>query len=90
MFYGYSGFTPWDVGTFFSYYAMAIVAVLTFSGWKIVKKTRFVGASEVDLVRHKPSIDAYEEICAEVPVGFWTEILQLGGLRRRSPVGQDA
>ena len=42
--YGYVTFLPgrWDVGTFFSYYTMVLLAPLTFSGWKIYKRTRFV------------------------------------------------
>ncbi|KAK6380743.1 hypothetical protein LTS17_004943 [Exophiala oligosperma] len=82
LFYGYSSFTPWDVGTFFSYYTMVIVAPVLFVGWKLLKKTRFVGPREADLVWERPVVDAYEASFITPPVGFWTEMLQLVGLRR--------
>ena len=82
LFYGYSAFTPWDVGTFFSFYTMAIVAVFTFSGWKIFKKSKVVPAAEADLVWERPEIDAYEETCEDVPTGFWQEILEMTGWRK--------
>ena len=36
-----------------------------------------------NLVWEKPVIDAYEELCEEIPVGFWSEMLELVGWRRR-------
>jgi amino acid transporter len=36
------------------------VAIVTFFGWKIFKRTRFIGANEADLVWERPTIDAYE------------------------------
>lgn len=80
--YGYSSFTPWDNSTFWTYYAMVIVAPVLFGGWKILKRTRWVRPSEVDLVWERPIIDVYEASFLSPPVGFWTEILQLVGLRR--------
>jgi amino acid transporter len=82
IFYGYSSFTPWDVGTFFSYYTMVIVAPILFVGWKMIKKTRFVRSAEADLVWEAPVVDAYEATFVSPPVGFWTEMVQLVGLRR--------
>ncbi|KIW13296.1 hypothetical protein PV08_08484 [Exophiala spinifera] len=82
IFYGYSSFTPWDVGTFFSFYTMVIVAPVLFVGWKVIKRTRLVGAREADLVWERPVVDAYEASFVTPPAGFWTEILQLVGLRR--------
>ncbi|KAL2794662.1 amino acid permease/ SLC12A domain-containing protein [Aspergillus keveii] len=72
--YGYSSFAPWDVGTFFSYYAIAIFAIAAYSGWKIVMRSRIVKVEEIDLVWERPTIDAYEAVCEERPVGFWREI----------------
>ena len=59
--YGYATFLPgyWDVGTFFSYYTMVLLALITFTGWKLVKRTKFVPAFQADLVWDKPIIDAY-------------------------------
>jgi amino acid transporter len=71
--YGYSSFAPWDLGTFFSYYAMAIFAIAAYSGWKIVMRSRIVKVEEIDLVWERPTIDAYEAVCEERPVGFWRE-----------------
>lgn len=82
LFYGYSSFTPWDVGTFFSYYAMVLVAIITYSSWKIFMKTKVVSPEDADLVWEKPEIDAYEQVCEDIPKGFWTEILDLTGWRK--------
>ncbi|OQU96748.1 hypothetical protein CLAIMM_02783 [Cladophialophora immunda] len=82
IFYGYSAFTPWDVGTFFSYYTMVIVAPMLYVGWKLIKRTKKVSALEADLVWERPVVDAYKATFISPPVGFWTEMLQLVGLKR--------
>ena len=53
------------------------VAILTYFGWKLIKRTKLVHPLEADLVWDRPVIDAYEESFMTPPVGFWTEILQL-------------
>ena len=83
--YGYTTFLPgyWSVGDFFSYYTMVFVAVLTYSGWKITKRTKFVKSAEADLIWDKPIIDAYEEALRDVPVlGFKGEVLSMVGIKR--------
>ncbi|ROV90964.1 hypothetical protein VSDG_07733 [Cytospora chrysosperma] len=89
--YGYETFLPgnWDVGTFFSYYTMVFLAVVTYIGWKILKRTKVVKPEEADLVWDKPIIDAYEGALKTKPEGFWNEVLQLVRLKRKSnePVG---
>lgn len=82
--YGYSTFLPGNFTPdgFFTYYAMLLVAPITFFGWKFYKGTKFIKASDADLVWEKPNIDAYEAAFEEVPVGFWTEIVQLVGFKR--------
>ena len=80
--YGYLSFRPWNVESFFQSYAMHIVAVVLFVGWKVVKKTRYIKPHEVDLVWERPQVDAYENSLTGKPVGFWTEMLQLVGYRR--------
>ena len=82
IFYGYSAFTPWSNSTFWSYYAMVIVAPILFIGWKLIKRTKIVRSADVDLVWERPIIDAYEASFVSPPVGFWTEMIQLIGLRR--------
>ncbi|EXJ81650.1 hypothetical protein A1O1_07715 [Capronia coronata CBS 617.96] len=82
IFFGYSSFTPWDVGTFFSNYTMVLVAPVLFVGWKLIKKTRFVRPLEADLVWDRPIVDAYEATFISPPVGFWTEMLQVVGFNR--------
>lgn len=69
--YGYSSFYPWDVTSFFSYYTMLIVAPILFITWKLIHRTKFVKASDADLVWERPTIDAYEETFYSPPVGFW-------------------
>ncbi|PIG82842.1 hypothetical protein AARAC_003112 [Aspergillus arachidicola] len=85
LLYGYSSFTPWDVSTFFSYYTMAIIAPVLFTAWKIIKHTRAVKPLEADLTWDRPITDAYEAALSSQPVGFWTEMCQMVGLRRRKP-----
>lgn len=80
--YGYSSFLPWSVDSFFSYYTMLIVAPILFIGWKIIHRTKFVKPLEADLVWERPIVDAYEASFLSPPVGFWTEMLQLIGLKR--------
>jgi amino acid transporter len=83
--YGYSSFTPaFSVQSFFIYYAMLIVAPITFTGWKLIKRTKFVGPLEADLVWERPIIDAYEATFIDKPVGFWVEMLQLVGIKKRA------
>lgn len=96
--YGYSSFKPWSVDNFFTYYTMLILAPITFTFWKVVKRTKFVKSSEVDLIWEAPVIDAYESTFYEHPLSFWREMWQLvsfahfrhgrkmGGDRRRSSV----
>ncbi|KAJ5168502.1 uncharacterized protein N7482_004096 [Penicillium canariense] len=82
--YGYSTFLPgnWTVGGFFTYYTMVLLAPVLFFGWKIIKRTKFIKAQEADLIWDRPVIDAYEATFTEYAPGFWTEILQMFGLRR--------
>jgi amino acid transporter len=82
--YGYSTFLPgnWSVSSFFTYYTMVLVAPLLFFGWKLVKRTKLIKAHEVDLVWDRPVIDAYEATFTEYAPGFWSEVLQMFGLRR--------
>lgn len=83
--YGYSTFLPghWSVSSFLTYHTMVGVAPLLFVCWKVVKRTKWLAPNEVDLVWDAPLIDAYEASFTEPPVGFWTEIVQMTGLRRR-------
>ncbi|KAF2193171.1 histidine permease [Zopfia rhizophila CBS 207.26] len=90
--YGYSTFLPgmFTLSGFFSYYTMVGVAPILYVGWKLIKRTRIVPAHEVDLVWEAPLIDAYEATFITPPVGFWTEMLQLIGLKRNLPVDKRA
>ncbi|KAJ9143491.1 General amino acid permease AGP2 [Pleurostoma richardsiae] len=84
--YGYSVFLPghWSINNFFTYYTMVLISPVLYFGWKIIKRTKFIKATEADLVWDRPVIDAYEAACTEEVPGFWTEILQIFGLRRRA------
>ncbi|KAF2279307.1 histidine permease [Westerdykella ornata] len=90
--YGYSVFLPgyWSIEDFFSYYTMVGVAPVLYLGWKLIHRTKIVSAKELDLVWDAPVIDAYEARFISPPVGFWTEMLQLVGLRRNVPVDVQA
>lgn len=84
LFYGYSTFDPWSVESFFTNYTMQLLAPILFFGWKFFKKTRYVRPHEVDLVWERPAIEAYENSIPTPPVGFWTEMGHLVGIRRKA------
>jgi yeast amino acid transporter len=81
--YGYTSFTPWSVSNFFANYTMQLFIPPLFFIWKFIKRTKVVKPHECDLVWEKPIVDAYEETFIDPPVGFWTEMMQLVGLKRR-------
>ncbi|CAH0025468.1 unnamed protein product [Clonostachys rhizophaga] len=83
IFYQYEAFRPkFDVEVFFRGYSMQIIAILTFSGWKLYHKTKFVKPEECDLIWEAPVIDRYEARFTTKPPGFWAEMLQLIGIGR--------
>lgn len=82
IFYGYSAFQPWAVDTFFSFYTMQIVAPILFIGWKLLHRTKFVKPHEADLVYQRTVIDTYEANLTTPVVSFWTEMLQMVGIKR--------
>jgi amino acid transporter len=90
--YGYSTFKPgnFTLESFFTYYTMVGVAPVLFIFWKVLKRTKWLKPHEVDLVWDAPLIDAYEASFITPPVGFWTEMLQLVGLKRNVPVDKRA
>ncbi|KAG9852574.1 putative amino acid permease, partial [Aureobasidium melanogenum] len=91
--YGYTTFLPgwWNTGTFFSYYTMIFVAIVTYSGWKFIKKSKLVKAHEADLVWERPLIDAYEaSLVGDLSKGFWDDCAKDLGLRKRRHVVEDS
>jgi len=69
--YGYSTFTNgFSIESFFTYYTMLILAPILFIFWKLLHKTKFIPASQVDLVWDAPLIDAYEASFTTPPVSF--------------------
>jgi amino acid transporter len=63
---------------------MQIVAPILYFGWKFTKKTKIIPPEDVDLVWEAPIVDAYEASFTEKPVGFWSELVHMLGIRRRS------
>lgn len=82
--YGYASFKPWSVDGFFTNYTMVLLAPILYFGWKLIHKTKIVKPAEVDLIWEAPGIDAYEATFYNKPLGFWTEILRLVGLRKNA------
>ncbi|KAF4342838.1 amino acid permease [Fusarium beomiforme] len=82
--YGYTSLAPFNAKNFFSNYTMQIIAPFMYLGWKLVKRTKVVGAKECDLVWERPVIDAYEEraMIVDPPTGFWEEIIGLVGIKK--------
>ncbi|KAI1654475.1 amino acid permease/ SLC12A domain-containing protein [Daldinia decipiens] len=91
--FGYSVFLPghWDVGNFFAFYTMAIVAFCTFFGWKIFRRTKFMSPAQADLIWEKPAIDAYEASHVGPPTRFRDELkaMFLGKRRKENYMGED-
>jgi hypothetical protein len=48
--------TAQSVSNFFIYYTMVGVAIITFTGWKLFKRTKFVKPLEADLVWERPQL----------------------------------
>ncbi|KAG9569618.1 putative amino acid permease, partial [Aureobasidium melanogenum] len=89
--YGYSSFAPWSVNSFFIYYTMPFLAIVTFTSWKVIKKTSFKRAMTTDLVWERPLIDAYEATLLEPADTFWNEMLgPLGNRRKRGDSQYDS
>ncbi|KAF2156500.1 putative arginine permease [Myriangium duriaei CBS 260.36] len=82
--FGYGSLSPWSTPDFFTNYTMQILAPILFIGWKLIKRTKYKRPHEVDLVWERPSIDAYEAAIAEEPVGFWTEMGELFGRKKKA------
>ena len=83
--FGYGAFRGpghFSVDSFFSSYVMLGVFPVLYIFWKLLKRTPFVKPHEADLVWERPAVDAYEATFTSPPVGFWTEMLQLVGLKR--------
>ncbi|KAE8148737.1 amino acid permease-domain-containing protein [Aspergillus avenaceus] len=89
--YGYTSFTPWNVTTFFTHYTMILFGIITFSSWKLYKKTRLLRPDELDLTWEAPDITAYEEAAkiSDPPIGFWAELAQPFRLKRRKATAQE-
>ncbi|KAL3958324.1 hypothetical protein ACCO45_006486 [Purpureocillium lilacinum] len=82
VFYGYRSLVPFNVSGFVTAYFMPVLVPCLFIGWKLVKKTKFIRAQDVDLIWEAPLIDAYEASLEEAPVTFWMDVwLMLRGLR---------
>ena len=57
--YGYSSFRNTFQGTtFVYYYILEFIIPVLFVGWKLIHKTKFVKAHEMDLVWERPTVDA--------------------------------
>ncbi|KIV92088.1 hypothetical protein PV10_06555 [Exophiala mesophila] len=81
--YGYTVYLPWSTSSFFANYTMQLFIPLLYPFWKILKKTKIVKPHEADLVWERPTIDAYEDSFLDPPAGFWLEMGQLIGIKRR-------
>ncbi|KAF2708662.1 histidine permease [Pleomassaria siparia CBS 279.74] len=88
--YGYSVFKPgnWVVADFLFSYLMLMVVPFLFVAWKLIHKTKWIKPHEVDLVWEAPLIDAYEASFTSPPIAFWTEIMQLVGIKRNIAIDQ--
>ena len=83
LFYGYAVFDPWSVAGFFQNYTMQLVAPVLYLGWKLIHRTDFIKLEDMDLVWERPLVDLYEESETDKPRGFWADVLQSFGLRKK-------
>lgn len=81
--YGYSSFVPWSVSSFFIYYSMLLLALILFIAWKVWHRTRWIRPREMDRNWEAGAISTYEALEEDKPTGFWSEIVDMGGLRKR-------
>ncbi|KAL4783741.1 amino acid permease/ SLC12A domain-containing protein [Aspergillus varians] len=67
----------WSIRYFFLDYAMLLFYGVMFVGWKVMKKTKWLKATEVDLGlgQARDEIDAYEAMEGEEPVGKVERVL---------------
>ena len=66
---GYTVFLPgkWDVPTFLFSYTMIGVFPLLFIGWKLLKRTKWLESSEVDLYKDVEEIEEYTKNYVPIP-----------------------
>jgi amino acid transporter len=69
---------------------MVFLAILTFSGWKIVKRTKFVKPHEADLVWDRPAIERYELTTLDRDIGFWREMMELLRFKKKKEDREEA
>lgn len=62
---------------------MVFVAIVTYTSWKLLKRTKFVKPLESDLIWEKPIIDAYEASLTSGPDSFWRDLLDKLRLRKK-------
>ncbi|KAI9147108.1 amino acid permease AGP2 [Paramyrothecium foliicola] len=74
FFCGHRSLSPFDPSVFVTAYAMPILAIVLFTTWKFIKKTKWIKPKDVDLVWEAPQVTAYETTCDEPPVGFWRDV----------------
>lgn len=95
LFFGYSSFREPTSGNaelqaFWQNYALVVLAPILFFGWKIIHRTKFVKKEELDLVWERPIVDQYEASFLTPPTGFWEEMGQLIGIKRKNADGEKA
>ncbi|KAE8377605.1 general amino acid permease-like protein AGP2 [Aspergillus bertholletiae] len=86
IFSGYDIFLKgrWDLGSFFSHYTMAFLALCTFFGWKVGYRSRIVRPEEADLVWARPDVERHEaEMGEEEHMGFHRRFMGILNIRER-------
>ncbi|PPJ56923.1 hypothetical protein CBER1_02261 [Cercospora berteroae] len=87
--YGYTSYLPWSTSTFFSNYTMQLFIPPLFIIWKLIHKTKWVKSEDADLVWERPVVDAYEQTFIHPPIGFWTEMGHLIGIKKPEEKGSN-
>lgn len=82
LFFGYESFRPWNLTSFFTNYTLVVFAIITFTSWKLLHRTKLVKPTEADLVWERPIVDSYERSTLSKPQGFWAEMFEWIGLKQ--------
>ncbi|KAK3390313.1 putative carnitine transport protein [Podospora didyma] len=66
---GYTVFLPgnWDIATFLFSYTMIFLCPVLFLGWKLAKKTTFIRAQDINLLKNVDEIEEYQRTFVPTP-----------------------
>jgi yeast amino acid transporter len=82
IFMGYMSIVNWSIKDFFTYYTMALLAIVLYTSWKVIHRRPFVKSRDADLVWERPLVEAYEATLTDEPSSLWRELLAMVGIKK--------